>query len=587
MLVTLAALTLGSAAAGATTIDEFPINATPTGITAGPDGNVYVTTSAPSILRVSPSGEVTARYPLATPAGTTMTPTLPTFSGGSLWFAVSRTELGGTETTWLDRRTPDGTITEFPFSRPTALTAGPDGNLWFTDGGFGRVTPDGQTTTFANPIGDATSIAANATGQMWLVRSTYSDDPTIAAVSTDGTLTSTSIRVPAWKVATSQRSLISWFAVRDYVCCWAQSWLDSAYWMDPSTIGGRVVLGPLVTAKAKTRDIAVGPDGNAWLTDQTVARIGRISQSGRVAAFTAGLVSGAAPGFITDGPGDTLWFTDDGGRVGRVTLDRPSTTTEGASGIDQSGASVTAVVTPRDAITRVRFEYGTTTGYGTATRWQDVDDSDGEITRGARIDGLTSNTTYHYRAVLSSDFGAIAGPDRTLTTAPPPPPPPVPPTDADGDGYGATVDCDDHAAATYPGALETPGDGIDQDCSGADEPLPRFFPHINATFATKRGQWSRFTELEIDDVPAGATITLTCTGRGCAFGRWSTVTSRDVDGLNLLKRLRGSRLARKAVLELRLTLAGHVGTVVRWKVGPPPKPIVTCLQPGNKKDHRC
>ncbi len=42
--------------------------------------------------------------------------------------------------------------------------------------------------------------------------------------------------------------------------------------------------------------------------------------------------------------------------------------------------------------------------------------------------------------------------------------------DADGDGFAADVDCDDGDPSVHPGAVEVCGDGIDQDCSGADAP---------------------------------------------------------------------------------------------------------------------
>lgn len=48
----------------------------------------------------------------------------------------------------------------------------------------------------------------------------------------------------------------------------------------------------------------------------------------------------------------------------------------------------------------------------------------------------------------------------------------APPPDADGDGSRADVDCDDGNASIHPGAVDTCGDGVDQDCSGADAICP-------------------------------------------------------------------------------------------------------------------
>ncbi len=40
--------------------------------------------------------------------------------------------------------------------------------------------------------------------------------------------------------------------------------------------------------------------------------------------------------------------------------------------------------------------------------------------------------------------------------------------DGDGDGFTDNVDCDDDDATVNPGVDDTPGDGVDQDCDGAD-----------------------------------------------------------------------------------------------------------------------
>src|SRR5258706_11292943 len=69
-----------------------------------------------------------------------------------------------------------GTITEFPVptssSQPAGITAGPDGNLWFTESNankIGRITTSGGFTEFPVPTtsSDPIGITAGPDGNLW------------------------------------------------------------------------------------------------------------------------------------------------------------------------------------------------------------------------------------------------------------------------------------------------------------------------------------------------------------------------------------------------------------------------------------
>jgi arylsulfatase A-like enzyme len=60
-------------------------------------------------------------------------------------------------------------------------------------------------------------------------------------------------------------------------------------------------------------------------------------------------------------------------------------------------------------------------------------------------------------------------------------------TDRDRDGaspYFGGGDCDDHDANRYPNAIDVPGNGIDEDCSGEDLPLPASAPVVTRPVET-------------------------------------------------------------------------------------------------------
>ncbi|MBI2336811.1 MAG: putative metal-binding motif-containing protein [Deltaproteobacteria bacterium] len=67
----------------------------------------------------------------------------------------------------------------------------------------------------------------------------------------------------------------------------------------------------------------------------------------------------------------------------------------------------------------------------------------------------------------------VPTPTSVPTIATPTPTPEVSEIDADQDGSNVTRDCNDNDASIHPRAEDIPGDGIDQNCSGADNYLAK------------------------------------------------------------------------------------------------------------------
>src|SRR5947209_7554366 len=64
-----------------------------------------------------------------------------------------------------------------------------------------------------------------------------------------------------------------------------------------------------ITPGSQPFDIAVGPDGNLWFTE-TADRIGRITPTGKITEFSAGITAGSQPSGIVAGPDGNMWFTE-------------------------------------------------------------------------------------------------------------------------------------------------------------------------------------------------------------------------------------------------------------------------------------
>jgi hypothetical protein len=92
----------------------------------------------------------------------------------------------------------------------------------------------------------------------------------------------------------------------------------------------------------------------------------------------------------------------------------PVVTTNPATNVAISSATLKGSLDPHGLTTTVRFQYGTTTGYGQTTPMQS---QNGNTFRNisANISGLTAHTTYHFRIVATNSAGARFGSDKTFT----------------------------------------------------------------------------------------------------------------------------------------------------------------------------
>jgi streptogramin lyase len=414
--------TIGTAQA-APSIAEYASGITsgqPTGITPGPDGNLWFTERGGSgaLARITPSGIVTeftsGLSSSDQPTGITSGP------DGNLWF----TEQGNPGR--IGRITPAGAITEFTSGltndlQPTGITAGPDGNLWFTEsGGFGRIgriTTAGVITEFLTGLTQSSSptgIVAGPDGNLWFTERT--NGGRIGRITPSGVITEFSSALtnnaqPTGIVAGPDGNL--WFTEL----------------ANPGRIGRITPAGVItefatgLTLNSQPLGITAGADGNLWFTEQaTPGRIGRITTAGVITEFTSLPTTNAQPGGITAEPDGNVWFTEQAspGRIGRITLP-PGLTTVSPSAVAYQSATLEGSTTPRSQATTYFFEYGPTTTYGTQTATSSAGSGSTPQAVSAPIAGLTPQSTYHFRVVAANASGTTAGADQSFTTAAPPP----------------------------------------------------------------------------------------------------------------------------------------------------------------------
>jgi uncharacterized delta-60 repeat protein len=115
--------------------------------------------------------------------------------------------------------------------------------------------------------------------------------------------------------------------------------------------------------------------------------------------------------------------TSQGGVISRFLAPSspPTAVTMAASEMTQTSGTLNAIVNPQGSlITSCRFEYGTSTSYGTSVPCSSSPGAGtSPVAVSATVTWLTANTEYHYRVTASNSGGTAYGIDVTFETAGP------------------------------------------------------------------------------------------------------------------------------------------------------------------------
>lgn len=297
---------------------------------------------------------------------------------GNMWMT-----LAGATTDDVARITPDGTVTQFnldDIDTPVGITAGPDGNLWVTGptcvGRFSPSNPTDVIKTTINGVNSPEGIITGPDGKIWTAsgEDVFRIDPTnpqdtgalvnISGLAARGLASGTDGRI--WVadqggtingrvigLTAGATPIVTPHSVGGGVIDVAAGPSGQVAFTNPFTVPnfvGLIVNGgthtPVPMPITDPSGIAFGADGAYWTArfgSKDIARVTTDAQTTTLAGFSPG----SGPRDIAAGPGNTLWVTLEAtNKVARV------------SGVDPAPTDSTAPVVSQVSLTRAVFAVG-------------------------------------------------------------------------------------------------------------------------------------------------------------------------------------------------------------------------------------
>ncbi|HEU5252711.1 MAG TPA: hypothetical protein VFU16_05215 [Solirubrobacterales bacterium] len=276
----------------------LPAGSQPTGITAGPDENLWFTNcTSNKIGKITTTGTIT-EYPIGAGGGSCPI-SITTGPDGNLWFSFASTS------SKVAKITTSGTVTRYELSKAMnngrVITTGPDGNLWFTatEGNIGKITTSGTFTPYAS-AGQPHGITAGPDGNLWFTQ--FSGNKIVKST-TSGTMTEYSLpgsTAPYGITSGPDEKL--WFGAKNKV--------------GKITTSGTITEYSLPVA-GEVKGIDEGPEGLLWFAHTGADRIGKITTGGTITEYS--LAAGSNPWWVSPGPDGNVWFTLSGSdRIGMI-----------------------------------------------------------------------------------------------------------------------------------------------------------------------------------------------------------------------------------------------------------------------------